>query len=57
MVDAIRDTIEFIYRWKEKGVINGVISKTNKLIKDSFKEYINNWMFDLRAIGEKLKTI
>ena len=56
MANAIRDAIEFIYGWKEKGVINRVISKTNELIKDNFEECIDNWMFDLRVTGEKLKT-
>ena len=56
MVDAIRDTIEFIYGWKEKGVINGVMSKTNELIKDNFEKCIDDWMFNPRVIGEKLKT-
>ena len=42
MVDAIGDTIEFIYGWKVKWVINGVISKTNELIKDNFKECIDD---------------
>ena len=57
IVDAIRDAIEFIYRWKEKGVINRVMSKTNELIKDNFEECIVNWMLDQRLIEKKLKTI
>ena len=56
MFDAIGDAIKFIYGQKEKGVINGVMSKINELIKDNFKEQINNWMFNPRVIGEKLKT-
>ena len=37
MIDSIGEAIEFIYRWKEKGVIQGVITKNNELITKEFK--------------------
>ena len=56
IVNAIGEAIEFIYGQKEKEVIRGVITKNNKLVTDDFEKYIDNQMFNLRVIGDKIKT-
>ena len=57
MVDAIGEAIEFVHRWKEKEVIQGVITKNNELITNDFEHCINNQIFNPRVIREKLKTL
>ena len=56
MVNAIEDAIKFIYGQKEKGVINRVITKNDELINNDFEYSIEDWMFEPRIIGERLKT-
>ena len=56
MVNAIGEAVEFVCGWKEKGVINGVITKNNKLINNDFEHCIKDQLFELRVIRERLKT-
>ena len=58
MVEAIEDAIDFVCTWKQSREIAGVMSVDKiTIITDNFKNTSEKWLFHLRIIGERNKTL
>ena len=52
MIKVIKDTLDFIYVQTQSSIIKRMEIKDNKLIKEDYKENIDQQLFNPRVIGE-----